>query len=147
MTDIHRLSIGEVARRTGLSVHALRLYEREGLLAGVVRRESNGRRIYTEADVEWLRYCTKFRASGMPLATIRKFAELVRYGPGNEAQRLDLLREHQREVERRITDLTDCLNVIANKVRVYEEHLAKGVAADLWVPEIRDDHAPASSVK
>jgi hypothetical protein len=28
-----RLSIGEVAQRTGLSVHALRFYEREGLLA------------------------------------------------------------------------------------------------------------------
>jgi DNA-binding transcriptional MerR regulator len=127
-----RLTIGEVARRTGMSVHALRLYEREGLLAGPVRRESNGHRAYSEWDVEWLSYCTKFRASGMPLATIRRFAELVRSGPGNEDERLELLRDHQRVVEGRIAELTDCLDVIANKVRIYETHRAEGTAADLW---------------
>jgi DNA-binding transcriptional MerR regulator len=141
-----RLTIGEVARRTGMSVHTLRLYEREGLLASPVRRESNGRRVYSEWDVEWLSYCTKFRASGMPLATIRRFAELVRNGPGNEDQRLELLHNHQQEVERRIAELADCLDVIANKVRLYEEHLAKGAAAGLWVPDARDDHT-ASSVR
>ncbi|GGQ57682.1 hypothetical protein GCM10010216_19200 [Streptomyces flaveolus] len=36
------LSIREVAERTGLSVHALRCYEREGLLVGPVRRTSGG---------------------------------------------------------------------------------------------------------
>ncbi|MGW5188999.1 MerR family transcriptional regulator [Kribbella sp. NPDC004138] len=60
------LSIGQVAERTGLSVHALRFYEREGLLADPVRRESNGRRVYSEDDVDWLTMCIKFRSSGMP---------------------------------------------------------------------------------
>ncbi|MGW4644498.1 MerR family DNA-binding transcriptional regulator [Sphaerisporangium sp. NPDC004334] len=38
------LSIGEVAQRIRLSVHTLRLYEREGLLAGEVRGDDGGRR-------------------------------------------------------------------------------------------------------
>ncbi|HEX3487993.1 MAG TPA: MerR family DNA-binding transcriptional regulator, partial [Streptosporangiaceae bacterium] len=38
------LSIGQVAGRTGLSVHALRFYEREGLLATPVHRDGGGRR-------------------------------------------------------------------------------------------------------
>ncbi|WP_369183010.1 MerR family DNA-binding transcriptional regulator [Streptomyces sp. Y1] len=42
------LSIGEVAQRSGLSVHALRFYEREGLFANPVRRLANGRRVYHE---------------------------------------------------------------------------------------------------
>jgi len=46
------LSIGEVAERTGLSVHALRFYEREGLLVGPVRRTAGGRRRYTGLDVD-----------------------------------------------------------------------------------------------
>ncbi|GEB61302.1 MerR family transcriptional regulator [Streptomyces gardneri] len=65
------LSIGEVAQRSGLSVHALRFYEREGLFANPVRRLSNGRRIYHEEDLEWLAICTKLRSSGMPLVMIR----------------------------------------------------------------------------
>ncbi len=36
------LSIGQVAERTGLSVHALRFYEREGLLADPVQRAAGG---------------------------------------------------------------------------------------------------------
>ncbi|MFE0106546.1 MerR family transcriptional regulator [Streptomyces sp. NPDC059009] len=126
------LSIGQVSERTGLSVHTLRLYEREGLLIGPVRRDSGGRRLYSELDVEWLGNCTKFRASGMPLATIRHFAELARRGPGNEAERLALLREHEAEVRRRIEELDACLSLIRRKVGVYEELVANGVAEDPW---------------
>ncbi|MEV0081567.1 MerR family transcriptional regulator [Saccharopolyspora sp. NPDC050642] len=133
------LSIGQVVERTGLSVHALRYYEREGLLIGPVRRNSSGRRVYRRLDVEWLVNCTKFRASGMPLATIRHFAELVRSGPGNEDERLALLREHQRQVVDRINELTDCLALIDHKVAVYEEHVSNGTASGLWnLPESAD---------
>jgi DNA-binding transcriptional MerR regulator len=126
------LSIGQVAARTGLSVHTLRLYEREGLFAGRVRRRANGHRVYSEGDVEWLMYCTRFRASGMPLATIRRFAGLVRDGPGNEDERLALLREHEQRVSDQMAELAACLDLIAHKVGVYEEHIAHGTARDLW---------------
>ena len=126
------LSIGQVAERTGLSVHALRFYEREGLLADPVRRESNGRRVYTEDDVEWLDMCIKFRSSGMPLDTIRKYTDLVRQGPGNEADRLALLKSHQDYVSAQIAELNECLNVITWKVGIYQEHVEAGTADCLW---------------
>ncbi|UMP02476.1 MerR family transcriptional regulator [Amycolatopsis sp. EV170708-02-1] len=126
------LAIGQVTERTGLSVHALRFYEKEGLLAAPVKRDANGRRVYSEHDVEWLLNCTKFRASGMPLAVIREFAELVRQGPGNEEKRLELLRDHQNTVRDRIAELADCLDLISRKVEVYEEHVARGTANELW---------------
>src|SRR5690242_19963889 len=126
------LSIGQVAERTGLSVHALRFYEREGLLADAVRRESNGRRVYTEDDVDWLNMCIKFRSSGMPLDTIRKYTDLVRQGPGNEADRLALLKSHQGYVAEQIAALNECLNVITWKVGCYQEALDAGQADCLW---------------
>ena len=126
------LTIGQVSARTGLSVHTLRLYEREGLLAGEVRRDGRGRRVYSAEDLEWLQYCTRFRASGMPLAVIRRFAELVRQGSGNEHIRLKLLHKHRDLVVERIAELTACLEVINFKVGVYEEHLAQGSAGDPW---------------
>jgi DNA-binding transcriptional MerR regulator len=127
------LTIGEVARHTGLSVHTLRFYEREGLLLSQhVPRGSGGHRRYTPLDVHWLRLCTKLRRSGMPLAKIRRFAELVREGPGNEQQRLELLREQQRHVEGQLGELEECLRIISRKVGVYEQHLADPSARDLW---------------
>lgn len=126
------LSIGQVAERTGLSVHTLRLYEREGLFTTEVRRTSTGRRVYGKADLDWLEVCTKFRASGMPLQSIRRFAELVKAGPGNEAERLALLRTHRCRVERQVAELNDCLALIAGKVATYEQHVGAGTAAGLW---------------
>jgi DNA-binding transcriptional MerR regulator len=130
------LGIGDVARRTGLSVHALRFYEREGLLLSQhVTRGTGGHRRYSPEDVNWLQICSKLRRSGMPLAKIRRFAELAREGPGNEQQRLELLRDQQRLVERQLAELEECLRIIHRKVGIYEQHLADGSAAHLWTAE------------
>ncbi|MGW5498722.1 MerR family transcriptional regulator [Streptomyces olivaceoviridis] len=140
-TRAEQLSIGEVAERTGLSVHALRFYEREGLLVGPVQRSAGGRRRYTTADVDWLLICVKLRESGMLLADLKRFAELVRHGPGNEAERLQLLDAHQQRVEAQIQALEECRSVIAWKVGVYADHLARGEAGGLWDPTVSDKEA------
>jgi DNA-binding transcriptional MerR regulator len=128
------LSIGQAAERTGLSVHALRFYEREGLLATPVQRTADGRRAYSEPDLEWLELCVKLRSSGMPLAAIRQYAELVRQGAGNEQDRLAILRGHQERVTAQIAALTACLEMITFKVKLYEDSLAVGTPDPIWTP-------------
>jgi DNA-binding transcriptional MerR regulator len=129
-----RLSIGQAAERTGLSVHALRFYEREGLLPSRVQRGPDGRRAYSEDDLEWLELCTKLRSSGMPLAAIRRYAELVRQGSGNERERLVLLRDHQQRLTVQMATLSACLDMISFKVKIYEDSLAAGTADPIWAP-------------
>jgi DNA-binding transcriptional MerR regulator len=77
--------------------------------------------------------CIKFRSSGMPLDTIRKYTELVRQGSGNEADRLALLKSHQDHVRTQIEELNECLNVITWKVDIYQQHVDAGTADCLWV--------------
>ncbi len=118
------LTIGQVAERTGLSVHTLRFYEREGvLLTAPVRRGAGSRRRYTEDDVEWLNLCVILRASGMPLPAIREYTDLVRAGAGTEPGRLALLRAHENRVLGQIAELTRALDLIRYKVAVYEDIL------------------------
>jgi DNA-binding transcriptional MerR regulator len=128
------LSIGDVAEATGLSVHALRFFEREGLFLRPIPRSSGGQRIYEPADVEWLLLCNRLRDSGMPIAMLKEFARLVRSGPGNEAERLALLREHEQAVRAKISDLNADLKVIHSKVVAYEKHVRDGTAAGVWSP-------------
>ncbi|WP_431043931.1 MerR family transcriptional regulator [Streptomyces sp. P1-3] len=128
------LSIGEVAEATGLSVHALRFFEREDLFLRPIPRSGGGQRVYGPADVEWLLLCNRLRASGMPIATLKEFARLVRSGPGNEAERLALLREHEQAVRARISDLNASLEIISGKVAAYEKHVRDGTAAGVWSP-------------
>jgi len=122
------LSIGEVAALTGLSVHALRFYESSGILADPVRRGPGGRRVYGEHDIEWLAVCIKLRASGMPLPAIREYTELVREGAGNERERLAIMRRHRDRVIAQIAELNECLNLITDKIEVYEGSLTGGEA-------------------
>lgn len=63
-------AIGAVAADLGLSVEALRYYERAGLSAPA--RDSAGRRDYSEFDVEQLRLVTGLRAVGIPIESIRR---------------------------------------------------------------------------
>jgi DNA-binding transcriptional MerR regulator len=128
------LAIGEVAESTGLSVHALRFFEREGLLLRDIPRTRGGRRVYERADIEWLALCNRLRESGMPLSEIRRFAELVRSGPGNEPERLALLEQHEQAVRAKISSLGECLEVISGKVTVYRAHVRSGTAKGVWDP-------------
>ena len=71
----------------------------------------------------------------MPLAKIRPYAELVRDGPGNEQQRLELLREQQRHIENQLAELQDCLQTITRNVGTHEQHLADGTAEHVYTPK------------
>jgi DNA-binding transcriptional MerR regulator len=63
-------SIGAVAAELGLSVEALRYYERAGLSAPA--RDSGGRRDYSQFDVDQLRLVTGLRTVGIPIESIRQ---------------------------------------------------------------------------
>ncbi|HEY7595084.1 MAG TPA: MerR family transcriptional regulator [Actinophytocola sp.] len=128
------LSIGEAARRTGVSVHTLRYYERAGLVVTTVDRTAGGRRRYRKLDLDWILVCTRLRATGMPIKLIRRYAELVRAGQGNEEERLELMEAHRADVTAKIAELQDCLKLIDHKIDVYRGRLAAGDADQLWAP-------------
>ncbi|MER6139136.1 MerR family transcriptional regulator [Streptomyces sparsogenes] len=128
------LSIGEAARRTGVSVHTLRYYERVGLVVTPVDRTHAGRRRYHRLDLEWINICTHLRATGMPIKGIRHYAELVAAGRGNENQRLALLESHRDEVLAGIAELQENLRLIERKINIYRGRLAAGDADQLWAP-------------
>ena len=128
------VSIAEAARRTGVSAHTLRYYERAGLVVTTVDRTSGGRRRYRQIDLDWILVCTRLRATGMPIRAIRRYAELVSAGPGNEQERLALLEAHRTEVTARLARTRENLRLIDHKIDVYRGRLAAGDADRLWAP-------------
>jgi DNA-binding transcriptional MerR regulator len=128
------LTIAEAARRTGVSVHALRYYERAGLVVTAIDRTAGGRRRYHKLDLDWIVVCTKLRATGMPIKAIKRYAELVAAGHGNEQERLALMQAHRDEVAEKISELQENLKLIDHKIDVYQGRLAAGDADQLWAP-------------
>ena len=133
------LSIAEAARRTGVSVHTLRYYERAGLVVTAVDRTASGRRRYHQLDLDWIVICTRLRATGMPIKTIRRYAQLVSAGPGNEQERLALLEAHRADVTAKLAEIQENLELIDHKIGVYRGRLAAGDADQLWAPSRRAD--------
>src|SRR3954447_8017229 len=103
---------------TGLTAHTLRYYERIGL-AAQPPRGPDGRRRYTETNLDWLRLITRLRSTGMSIAEMCRYAELVREGPATVSQRRDLLQSHRDAVHQRIVELQRDLAVIDAKIQNY----------------------------
>src|SRR5947207_10266680 len=131
------LSIAEAARRTGVSAHTLRYYERVGLVVTPVDRTSGGRRRYHQLDLDWIVICTRLRATGMPIKEIRRYAQLVSAGHGNEKERLALMEAHRADVTAKLAEIPENLELIDHKIGVYRGRLAAGDADQLWAPNRR----------
>ena len=120
-------TIGEAAAKCGLSQHTLRWYERIGLLAPI-QRASDGRRRFSDGDLDWLGLLTKLRATGMPVRDMQRYAELVRSGAG-QAERLELLTRHREQVRRAIASQRECLRLLDAKINHYESCLTESAEA------------------
>ncbi len=114
------LTVGEAADIVGLTVHTLRWYEQEGLVAPV-DRDTAGRRRYGDGDLDWLRLLIRLRGTGMPVRDMRRYAEMVRAGDDTVGDRLQLFVEHRERVLARIDDLQQDLAMLDIKIALYGE--------------------------
>ena len=121
------LRIGELAARTGRSVHSLRWYEAQGLIPGVAR-DAGGRRVYSEQHVDWLDLMERLRLTGMSIAQMRHYTTLVKQGKTTLSARRELLRAHRRRVEQTITEWKTALRLLDRKIDFYGEWLETGHA-------------------
>ncbi len=113
-----RYTISEVVAFTGLSAHTLRWYERIGLMSHIDRSHT-GQRRYSNRDLDWLDLVGKLRLTGMPVADMVRYAELVREGDDTYGERRALLERTRRDVLTRIAELQDTLAVLDRKIGFY----------------------------
>ncbi|MFC7976435.1 MerR family transcriptional regulator [Streptomyces cinereoruber] len=111
-------TISEVAALTGLTAHTLRWYERIGLMPHVDRSHT-GQRRFTTRDLDWLAFVGKLRLTGMPVADMVRYAELVRAGDHTREERRELLEATRRNVLARVTELQETLAVLDVKIAHY----------------------------
>lgn len=99
------LKIGEVAAATGLTVGAIRYYQRIGLVLEASRTAS-GYRQFEPGVVHRLRFVQRSQDLGFSLEDIRELLEL-RATPEAPASRVQELAQSKLEtIERKLTDLT-----------------------------------------
>lgn len=118
-------SIGKVAAKTGLTVHTLRYYEKEGLLP-FVRKSSSGLRMFSDNDLSWLSLIECLKETGMSLKGIKQYIDWFREGDSTLPQRLEMFKQQQLKVLAQIEQFQKYLQKIDYKVRLYEEAVKLG---------------------
>lgn len=96
--------IGRVARETGLSVHAIRFYEREGLLKVPARSEGKFR-VFDEGGVRELKFICKAQELGFSLTEIREILVLRRTDARACSHVRDMLSKALGRVNKKVEDL------------------------------------------
>lgn len=128
------MQIGIVAKKIGLSVDAIRFYERNGLLPRPPRTEGGFRR-YGENDVETLAFVRRVQGLGFKLSEIRGFLRLRgnRLQPCAPVQRR--LQEKLADVQRKLSDLHKLEHELRLALRSCNKELRK---RDAQCPILRE---------
>lgn len=119
------LHIGDIARRSGRSVHTIRWYEAQGLMPGVAR-DRGRRRVYSDYHIGWLDLMERLRLTGMSIRQLREYTALVKQGGASLPKRRALLAAHQLRVHAMIAKWTEALTLVDAKIEFYDEWLAGG---------------------
>ncbi|HWQ43285.1 MAG TPA: MerR family transcriptional regulator [Desulfosporosinus sp.] len=119
--ELMSYSTKEVTGKFNLSMHALRYYEKEGLLPPI-KRDKNGSREYNEIDLEWLILIRCMRAAGMSIEYIRNYVELCKDGLlSTVSKRKDIILLQKKILEEQKVELDRNLKVINLKLKHYQE--------------------------
>ena len=112
------MKIGQLAKRSGLTAHTIRYYERIGLLP-YADRDPSGQRDYDASILSWIEFLGRLKATGMPIREMLHYAGLREAGPVTEAERRELLEQHRERVRAKLAELSDCLLVLDAKIAGY----------------------------
>lgn len=139
-------SIGQMAKKLGLTTATLRYYEKEGLLP-FVERTSGGIRQFTEKDFEWLMIIDCLKKTGMPLKDIRSFIEMVNQGDSTIENRLNLIQKQKKSVENQLAELAEILKVLEFKEWFYATALQDGTTENVMNMNIEDLPEPFQEIR
>ncbi|WP_285857679.1 MerR family transcriptional regulator [Neobacillus cucumis] len=112
-------SMKHIVENFNVSGNTLRFYENEGILKDIAR-DDNGRRIYNDENIEWIKLIRSLRLTGMPISKIKEYVELYEIGDKTFFERKEIMKQHKLEVQNKINENLKHLEVISYKVAMYE---------------------------
>ncbi|MGM0560612.1 MAG: Cu(I)-responsive transcriptional regulator [Pseudomonadota bacterium] len=105
------MNIGQAARDSGVPAKTIRYYESVGLI-DPAKRTSTGYRVYTEREVQILRFIQRARSLGFSVRQVSELMALWRDRQRSSAQVKALARYHLQEIELKIEELTDMRDIL-----------------------------------
>jgi DNA-binding transcriptional MerR regulator len=130
------LTIGAVAKRTGIKIPTIRYYEEEGMLPAPPRTES-GRRLYGDREVRRLAFIRHARQLGFELPQIRDLLDLADHPERLCSDADAIAAANLQAVQARLKHL----RALEKELKRMIAACSHGTAADCRIIEVLSDHA------
>ena len=118
-------TIGQAAKKSGLSPYTLRFYEKEGLLPNI-RKNSAGLRVFSQDDINWLQMIECLKGTGMSLKNIKQYLAWLNAGNTTINQRLQMFQEQKEKLRLQMQLLDKYMEKINFKIKLYTLAAQKG---------------------
>ncbi|CAG7642467.1 hypothetical protein PAESOLCIP111_04343 [Paenibacillus solanacearum] len=107
------MRIQEFANKMGLSIHAIRFYEKEGLFDGRhVQRAGNNYRNYTDEAAERVQMIKKFQGLGCSLAELKEIFQDSDTNTKTHQQVIEWIEQKKNEIERKKAEYDQILETL-----------------------------------
>lgn len=117
-------SMKKTVELTGVSVSTLRYYEEEGLLKNIAR-DSRGRRIYSEENIEFISLIKCFRSLGISIKSIKEeLNNLINKTKIDKIDTRTLLMKHRKFLVEQRENIEISLKEIDKKIKLLNENEA-----------------------
>ncbi len=108
---MNNLTIGKVARSSGVSIYTVRYYERQGLIPAPPRKES-GYRLYTDETIKRIRFIKNAQELGFSLKKISELLALRVESRRSCTEVMGITQQKIDEVSRKIESLESIKSVL-----------------------------------
>ena len=116
-------SMKQACQATGMSYEGLKYYCNQGLVPGV-KRDAAGRRVFDQADIDWLRGLLCLKKCAMSMEEMKEYLALCRQGSATIPQRKAILARKRQALEARMAELRETIAFLDWKQGYYDELLA-----------------------
>jgi DNA-binding transcriptional MerR regulator len=123
------VQIGELAKRAGVTVQAVRFYERRGLLPSPPRKRS-GYRIFGEGDLRRMQFIGQAKRLGFSLDEIRSILRMRERGACPCEQVISIAVRHLAEAEEQIGYLVRFRNELSRTLAQWRKSKRRMVSGD-----------------
>ncbi|MGG0175922.1 MerR family transcriptional regulator [Gottfriedia acidiceleris] len=117
-------TIGQVAKLNNLTISQLRYYDKQGLLPFLKRTES-GDRLFDEDSLKFIEMILCLKNTGMPIKKIKQFVDWTMRGEETLYQRLELMKQQEKNILEQIKETEENLKKIQRKIAKYEFEINK----------------------
>ncbi|MBX7059417.1 MAG: MerR family DNA-binding protein [Leptospirales bacterium] len=135
--------ISDLSRRTRISRHTIRYYEKLGLLQSGGRRENSYKEYGEDADYR-LRFIHQVKRLGFSLAEIKDFLALLSHSTQKASQRImPALQQKKSEIDSRIRELQTLKRELERLIRHCGNNPKKGAEQIKELVESMEERAPS----